>query len=146
MSYAANGLIVIGNMSIDGRIELTGTQPAATADPGANNILIATLIPKAWGNISVGGGSVTLNDGCNIASVAFASSSITVTFARAMANANYAVLFGMESTGTEVTADGQLGAPFLNSVGGTKTTSAFVFSLWNEGTNALVDPADASAR
>lgn len=77
-------------------LSLTGTQPASTADPGANNLALATNQVKAWGCVTVGNNVFTLHDGYNIASMAASdgSTKTLVTFARAMANDDYAVVYG----------------------------------------------------
>lgn len=75
-------------------VRLTGTQPAKNADPGANNIAIATNQAKAWGLLDSDGiGGVSCLDGLNVSSVALAGSNQgwTVTLARAMASTNYVV-------------------------------------------------------
>lgn len=73
-----------------GNAKITGTQPAATADPGENNYLCATNLCKAWAMVSLSGGTATLLDGYNIASVLRVSTThILVTFARAFASTNY---------------------------------------------------------
>lgn len=123
MSLAANGIKCIGNveviadgsghagdLTVDGtlgaltqvtsadivqaaRLKLT-SNPASTADLGAN-FLHALTIPKAWGLlISDGVGGVAVADGAGIASVALAGSNRgwTVTLSHAMASTNYAVV------------------------------------------------------
>lgn len=74
-----------------GNAIFTGAQPSATADPGADHYLCPTNICKAWAMVSTdGAGSVTLNDGYNIASVSVTTTYVLVTFARAFASTNYA--------------------------------------------------------
>lgn len=75
------------------KINFVGAQPAKTDDPGAN---VATALSqcKAWARIHIpgGGGAATIVEGYNIASVASSGySALEITFARAMANANYSV-------------------------------------------------------
>jgi hypothetical protein len=91
------GLYCIGNggavalQVAGGNAIFTGSQPAATADPGANGYLASTNICKVWGMISTdGGGAVTLNDGYNISSVTVTATYVEVNFARAFASTNYA--------------------------------------------------------
>jgi hypothetical protein len=72
-----------------GYLQMTGASPNPNVDPGANNALHGSNIPKAWCTIDT---SYTVLDGHNIASVTNVAGSIyKVTFARPMANANYGV-------------------------------------------------------
>lgn len=78
--------------------QYTGSQPAKTADPGAANIGIATNQIKAWGDVTIGNNAFVTNDGMNIASIAIdGGNKAKVTFARAMANTDYAIVFGGSS-------------------------------------------------
>lgn len=73
----------------DGYAQLTGTDPNSNVDPGANNALHGANVPKAWCTFDTG---YNILDGYNVASLAHVTGSIyKITFARAMANANYAV-------------------------------------------------------
>lgn len=73
------------------RLVLTGTQPASTADPGANT-LHSTNVAKAWAYAETdGAGNATVNDAFNIASVTITGLSLRFTFARAFASTSYAV-------------------------------------------------------
>jgi hypothetical protein len=95
---AGTGAGVIANagssgsaIQANGRITFTGTQPAAGDDPGANAAHAITQA-KALANITTtGAGGITLHDGYNIALVEIVGTSIRLTFAREMANANYFV-------------------------------------------------------
>lgn len=81
-----------GPNNISGLTLLTGTQPAATADPGGNNALHGKSVAKAWADISCdGAGGATVDaDGYNVDSAAInGSGDLVVTFKRAMANARY---------------------------------------------------------
>lgn len=72
-------------------LNLTATQPAKTADPGANNRLYSTNTVKAWAKISTDGvGGYTIDDGYNVASCTLNAAYVEVTWARVFANANYA--------------------------------------------------------
>jgi hypothetical protein len=73
---------------------LANTNIAANATPDKNT-LYAPNIPKAWGSLVFdGSGGVTIEDGFNVASVAFYALHVTgITFARPLANAAYAVVF-----------------------------------------------------
>jgi hypothetical protein len=75
-----------------GGVQFNGTQPAKTADPGGN-AAHATNQVKAWAHITTdGAGNATIEDGYNIATaVPAAGDGVDLTFARAMANALYAV-------------------------------------------------------
>lgn len=139
LNVASGGTLAVnGNVSTP--LNMTATQPAATADPGANNQVHATNVAKAWARMPVGGGAVSISDGYNVASVSLSTmtNSLSVTFARAMANANYAVVFGVEDDASV------LAYPVIN---GTKSTSGFDFNLWSiTGGGALVTLATASTR
>lgn len=122
-------------------VRLTGTQPAATADPGANNLAVSTNQTKAWADVSFSGGSASILDGYNVASVAIVGGpSVTVTFARPMANATYAVVYGIEIQSTAVTGGLYVPTPFTES-GVSKTVNGFTIYFWNAQAFALVDPA-----
>jgi len=88
-----------GNTSITGNVTqpltITATQPSSSADPGANNRIHATNIPKAWAHVRVSSGGLSVIDGYNIQSVAVGTTTneCRVTFTRAMANASYVTLF-----------------------------------------------------
>lgn len=72
-----------------GYVQLTGTDPNSNVDPGANNALHGANVPKAWCTFDTG---YNILDGYNVTSLAHVTGSIyKITFARAMANANYAV-------------------------------------------------------
>ncbi len=82
-----------------GSRSFTGTQPAMTADPGANTIH-GTNVPKMWAYVTTNGsGGSTVQDGFNIASAGLTGAVIRFTFARAMANANYAVSIAADGPG-----------------------------------------------
>jgi hypothetical protein len=68
-----------------GAVEVTNS-PAATADPGNDNMLTGPNIEKCWGRITTdGSGGLTLVDGYNVSGITFnGTNAITVTFARAV--------------------------------------------------------------
>jgi len=123
-------------------VKLTGTQPAATADPGANNIAVATNQSKAWGNVSIGGGTTTINDGYNVASATISGLGVNIAFARPMANANYSVTFGIQIGDVEVIGSGYVPQVFSDDQGTFKTANGFRISLWDG--SAIINPAAAS--
>lgn len=125
-------------------VELPGGQPALTADPGHNNIVISTLVCKAWGNVSIGGGVVTKNDGTNFASASISGSNILIGFARNMANAAYSVTYGVEIGDIEVVGSGMVPQPFTNTTSGLKTASGFAIKLWNAFSQSVINPSGAS--
>lgn len=94
-----------------GHARFSGTQPAKTADPGENNLLAGTNVPKAWGYLLLdGAGGVTNEDGYNVATVTIGASAASggtgdaafvVTFARAMSNANYSVAVVEDSSSAQ---------------------------------------------
>lgn len=71
----------------NGHIKMTGSNPLSTT--GYVNHLTPKNVPKAWGCITAAAGVI---DGFNIASIVDIGDSVRVTFASAMANANYAVV------------------------------------------------------
>ncbi len=91
--------LAVGGAVSAPRMALTGTQPAASADPGANT-LHGTNLPKAFAYLTTdGSGGHTIQDGFCVASAALFGSSIRFTFARAMANANYTVSVSADGPG-----------------------------------------------
>lgn len=76
------------------KITYNGTTPASTV--GFSNAVVGKNIVKCWGKIGVSGSgtvaTITVSDGFNIASTAVNSNAIRITFATAMANANYTVI------------------------------------------------------
>ena len=107
-----------------GYIQLTGTDPNATVDPGANNVLHAKMIPKAAVLID---SSYAVLDSYNVASVTnIAPNEYRVTFVRAMANVNYGIKFNVH------------GAPAYHGAhNGTKATTHFNFNIFKTDTLAL---------
>jgi hypothetical protein len=75
---------------VNGNLKLSGTAP--NADESLANTLTSANMVKAWANITTSpiGPTVTLNDGFNIASVAFSGGDVVVTIAGDMANTTYA--------------------------------------------------------
>ena len=97
-TWADSAWVTNGNLGIDGWLKFFGTStnsnPAATV--AQTNALVAKNTPKAFGKVSVDNGTPTLNDGFNC-SVA-ADTELLVTFAAAMANADYTVIASMGDT------------------------------------------------
>lgn len=121
-----NGPIVAANT-----VTLTATQPASTADPGANGVY-STHIAKSWCTITTdGGGGATVSDGLNVASVAVAATKVTITFARAFANANYAPC--MHGTGSVLA--------FIVGAFGIRTTTTLEIFLWDVLGAAAINPS-----
>jgi len=121
-----------GAINLTGTTRMNATQPAATADPGENNLLFSTAVTKAWGSIHFdGAGNATIDDGFNVASVAVTgagNSFLVVTFARSMANATYHVSCSAspDVNGTSYHAQWQVRA--------TGTVSFTVFTALNSNT------------
>ncbi len=86
--------------------------------------------PKAWGQITLSGGTPTLTTSYNVTSIADAGvGNYTVTLADDFATANYSIVTSMEYDGSAVTASG-----WTSKAAGTFTIRTFVPS-----TNAAVD-------
>lgn len=84
-----------GEMDLVGPITFTGTAPAPTADPGADNIVQAGNLVLAHGKIDFNAGVVTINGGYNVASATISVLvQANVTFVRAMADAHYTIVLG----------------------------------------------------
>lgn len=139
------GIDVTGPVNVTGSIDasgsvdaaeyvtVSGTQPASSADPGANR-LHGTNMVKAWGVVSINNGVFTVLDGYNIASVSLNGISdftADVVFARAMANANYAITYGVGG------ADGS--RRYANTSGANKSASGFGIQIQDEQASANVD-------
>jgi hypothetical protein len=89
---------------------------------------------KAWATIQFTGGAATVLDGYNIASVTISIGTIAVvTMARAMANADYAVVHSVGGTGHA--------RKYATTQDTGKTTTVFRFNVWDEiaGTNVGLD-------
>lgn len=79
------------NASVLG-VQLTGTAPTKSADPGASNIAIGLNQSKAFGWLrSDGSGGVSIEDGMNITTTILGTEGWTVTMTRPMANSTYTV-------------------------------------------------------
>lgn len=112
-----------------GHAIFTGTQPTSTADPGQDNLLCGTNIPKAWGWVKANNtASPAMADAYNVASVAISSSSnFLITFARAMSSADYAVTV----TEDEYTSQTELWMAYVHD----KTTTSFKIGVYTIGTS-----------
>lgn len=92
--------LAVGGEISGPRLELTGTQPTASADPGANT-LHSTNVPKMFAYLTTdGAGGHTVQDGFCIDHAGLTGSAIRFTFARAMANANYTVTISASGPGS----------------------------------------------
>ena len=69
---------------------LSNTAPTVTT--ALTNRLTASAIPKAWGVVDDGVTTPVLTAGMNVASISCTTATTTVTFASAMADANYVVM------------------------------------------------------
>lgn len=117
-----------------GNIQLNGTEPAASADPG-QHVLSAAHYSKAWATVQLdGGGGYAIGDNINVASLTVTATYVEVTWARAFANANYAPIITGEDTGT------------LFVVGafqkGSQTTAKTRIRFRDAITNAYLDPSN----
>lgn len=102
-----------------GYIQATGTDPNSDVNPGANNALHGANITKAWGTVSLTGGSpYSLQDGYNVTSVTEPIANIyQINFVRPFANNTYAITFTPHSVGTGVSVS-------------SKTTTYCRFNVW----------------
>lgn len=130
---AVSGATVSATGALSGQyVNATGTQPASTADPGANRMHGTNLV-KAWIAVQFNAGVVTVLDGFNTSSVTISGINTqgVVVFARAMANANYAITYG---------CGGVSGARnYATTVSTGKATTGFMFNVWDEAAGAVVD-------
>lgn len=89
-----------GEAELVGPVKLTGAAPAATADPGDDNLLQTGNLILAHGKIDFNAGVITIRGGYNIDS---ASISIlvqaNVVFKRPMATADYTLVLGSRKGG-----------------------------------------------
>jgi hypothetical protein len=112
-----------------GYVQLTGTDPSVTTDPGANNVLHGANICKSWGKVTLSGGSpYTASDGYNIASIvdgAFGGQYV-VTFTRAMTNTHYSVSFNVMTPGNVACTVSQGTSSFTFDVYDTTSPGTFV--------------------
>lgn len=127
-SFGVTGTSTLGgNSTAAGTrgIALTGTAPAATADPGANNLVIGALQCKAWLAARVGT-SVAILDGINIASLSLSMGNLQadVVFARPMANAFYSIGIGVYDVVDYVSIIGKTANGFSFAIFDTSTFSA----------------------
>ena len=116
-----------------GYIQLTGTDPSAGVNPGANNALHAMAIPKAWASVSVasGAGPYTPADSYNISTVTDVSTGVyDVTFVRAMSNSSYPVVFTANAIG-------------LIACTTSRSTTGFRFTVYDSLTQVAVGNAVA---
>lgn len=89
--------------TFSGNVSLTGSNPASTT--GFTNTVTPASPAKAWATFTGSGTAATqtVSGGFNITSIVLANAGgtgrFTVTFATAMGNANYAVVYGDSATG-----------------------------------------------
>lgn len=115
-------------------VRTTGASPASNADPGANRLHGANMV-KAWAAIRFDGGVVTVLDGYNISGVTVSIGTIAiVTLARAMANADYAVVHSVGGNGHQ--------RKYATTQETGKTTTVFHFNVWDELAGTVVDLDD----
>jgi hypothetical protein len=120
-----------GPVNLAGLVRYTGTEPAATADPGGDNAIFGANVAKAWASITTDGvGGITLDDGYNIQGVAFVGGAIEITFARPMANANYAPV---------ATAIQSINGIHAQAIA--RTTTKVTVAVWS-GPSSLGGPSD----
>jgi hypothetical protein len=130
---AASGSTV----TLGGTTTVTQSQPSSSADPGADNRLVGTNLVKAWGAVHIDTGVVTVLDGYNVSNVTISLSSIgVVTLARAMANADYAVVISIGGN--------QHQRKYATVQATSKSTTVFRFNVWDEIAGTNVDLTDAS--
>jgi hypothetical protein len=92
-----------GPVNLAGLVRYTGTEPAATADPGGDNAIFGANVAKAWASITTNGaGGVSIDGGYGVASATIVGGNLQLTFARAMANANFAVLVQVVDAGNVI--------------------------------------------
>lgn len=90
-----------GEAELVGPVKFTGAAPAATADPGDDNLLQTGNIILAHGKIDFDNGTVTIVDGYNVASATISISvQANVVFKRPMATADYTIVLGSRKATT----------------------------------------------
>lgn len=100
-----------------GYLRMTGADPNAGVDPGANNALHGANIIKTWVTFD---DTYAILDGYNVASITNVLGSIyKVTFVRAMANVNY---------GVKIHVHGAVG--YSGALNSNKTVNDFEFTLF----------------
>jgi hypothetical protein len=106
-----------------GYVQLFGTDPDPNVDPGENNVIHGASTIKAWGTVSLTGGTpFAVQDGYNVTNVTEPIADIyQINFVRAMANTTYSVVFAPHSPSTGVSIS-------------TKTTTTCRFNVWDTTT------------
>ena len=110
-----------------------------TTNPGANR-LYGDNIVKAWGTCFIGGGSITVQDGFNIASVAFSGNNIQVTMTRGLSTGFAVVANVFLGTGTGLTGSIPIACPDSPPTGSVFTLE----SMAGYGTGGSFNYANAS--
>lgn len=103
-----------------GYVQLTGADPNPGVDPGANDALHAANIIKAWGTVSLTGGTpFATQDDYNVTDVTEPVANIyQINFVRAFSNTTYSVTFTPHAPGIGVSLS-------------TKTTTTCRFNVWD---------------
>jgi hypothetical protein len=103
-----------------GFFQLTGADPNKGVDPGANDAIHGANITKAWGVVSLTGGTpFTTTDDYNVVDVTEPIANIyQINFVRAFSNATYAITFTPHAPGIGVSLS-------------TKTTTTCRFNVWD---------------
>ena len=87
---------------VDGAIEFFDASATARSNrsvPGAQNILCAANVPKAWGRIRCGNGAASIIEEYGVAARSYASTGPTITLDAALDTNTYVIVFGVTSDG-----------------------------------------------
>jgi hypothetical protein len=133
---STNGIATFSDSGGD-TLSIDPTSPGATVSTTDNRAHPQSIV-KAWAHLDVGNaGAVTVTDGLNTTSAAYAGGSLTVTLGNDMANATYAVMAnvssGAQSTHTPVV---------VNHAAGTFVIQNHRFSDGNDRTWANGDKVE----
>jgi len=128
---------VAGTIKVSSRSTMeTGTATDAAVVIGHQHFHPAH--PKAWGVVTVSGGTPTLRDSYNIAGITdTAQGRLTVTIDNDMANTNYAVVPGVESPN-------ETSARMVSVSQGTLSAGSFELCCKADDVSGTVDPASWS--
>lgn len=119
-------------IAYNGDLDMSGVA-YPTSTTGLTNRLTPANIPKAWVNVTTG--TPTVNAGFNIASATEPGGNLLrVTFATAMANANYSAVCNMQNSGA--------GTPAVVAVT-TFNTAYFEINAWSVSAGALLNLANS---
>jgi hypothetical protein len=123
----------------NGNIQLNGTSPLSSVDPG-QHVFSSAHYSKAWGRILLdGAGSYSVEDGLNIDSVTVTSTYVEVNWARIFFNNKYA---------PNVTGEGSATSSITGHVNYAAQTTAKtrIFFFEHVGGTSAVNPATTSFR